>query len=834
MRGITAFTCMSDLRDHLIEESLALFDTPKAAFRKKQAFSRFMNSGWAAAIICLFVGAGVLFGVLWAGRQSPGPTPAVSGEGQDSHEDQQEESEALLLPDETEDEGTTDVSAEEVSTDAEPETEAATEAESDAETETQAPIVVDGSLGLGYQSNGDGTCVVSGLNHCTDTHVVIPTVSPAGDRVIGIGGGAFRETDIEEVVIHGGVAEIGRMAFYDCDQLSAVSLSPGVVEISEFAFWGCDALREIILPDTVTTLGQMVFAYSKSLERVNIPSGVHTVRYQMFVDCVKLSEVTLSEGLVKIDDLAFSGCRSLVSLDIPESVDTFGAAVFMKCTSLKDIRLPSEMRSWGESVFTICTSLERIEIPQGLKRVSRYAFQACDNLTEVVIPEGVTLLGEFALDLCPRLTTVKLPESLQTVEEFAFLDCPELTELSYAGTVEEWAKVKVIISDWKTDALNHLTVVCSNGVVLPSGIIPDETTDTWDGSIATAFAGGQGTKENPYIIKTGAQLAYLAKQVNAGQSYNNKSFLLENDIDLNGISWTPIGTYTKFLQGNFDGGGHRISGLSVRTAVVSDDVACAGLFGFAADCTIRNLELVSPVVEINLENKASYAYIGALCGGYQCPNVEKESYIENCRVTDGKITVQKGNTAHVGGMIGYVISHDGCDILLENLESHATMKVTDTTKAHTGGLAGYLYAYKSGRIEVKNFCGYTTASTIRNGTQYVGTIGAIAAPDGRMTLRSGYGSVTVNGELLTSNSYKNDGYAIVGLIYDGATPKRYYFYDLFGRLTAQNKNMTDLYFCYEPVESGVDHLSAYPKEGVLDEQVWDLSDPKKPTLKFSW
>ena len=38
----------------------------------------------------------------------------------------------------------------------------------------------------------------------------------------------------------------------------------------------------------------------------------------------------------------------------------------------------------------------------------------------------------------------------------------------------------------------------------------------WDGSVATAFAGGDGTESNPYQIADGAQLAYLASEVNKG------------------------------------------------------------------------------------------------------------------------------------------------------------------------------------------------------------------------------------------------------------------------------------------------------------------------------
>ena len=57
----------------------------------------------------------------------------------------------------------------------------------------------------------------------------------------------------------------------------------------------------------------------------------------------------------------------------------------------------------------------------------------------------------------------------------------------------------------------------------------------WDGSIATAFAGGTGTESDPYQIANGAELAYLASSVNSGETYTGKNFVLTANIDLNGL-----------------------------------------------------------------------------------------------------------------------------------------------------------------------------------------------------------------------------------------------------------------------------------------------------------
>ena len=41
----------------------------------------------------------------------------------------------------------------------------------------------------------------------------------------------------------------------------------------------------------------------------------------------------------------------------------------------------------------------------------------------------------------------------------------------------------------------------------------------WDGSVAESFDSGTGTEDDPYIIKTAEQLAYLAQYVNSGAMY---------------------------------------------------------------------------------------------------------------------------------------------------------------------------------------------------------------------------------------------------------------------------------------------------------------------------
>lgn len=165
----------------------------------------------------------------------------------------------------------------------------------------------------------------------------------------------------------------------------------------------------------------------------------------------------------------------------------------------------------------------------------------------------------------------------------------------------------------------------------------------WDGTAAAGFESGTGDSSDPYIIKTAEQLAFLAKQVNGGETYQGKYFQLEADLDLSGSEWAPIGigeretggsTVTKPFAGTFDGKNHKISGLTL-TAGLDDQ----GLFGCSSG-TIRNLGIENGNISISSAER-----IGAICG-------YSSGTIENCW-NSADITGSTEGGIYVGGICGY-------------------------------------------------------------------------------------------------------------------------------------------------------------------------------------
>ena len=93
-----------------------------------------------------------------------------------------------------------------------------------------------------------------------------------------------------------------------------------------------------------------------------------------------------------------------------------------------------------------------------------------------------------------------------------------------------------------------------------------------------------------YEISTGAQLAWLAAQVNSKKDlFSGKTVMLTADIDLGNQAWTPIGNENGFdaelaFSGTFNGDGYTVSGLNVP------DTYFPGLFGqISASAAVQNL-----------------------------------------------------------------------------------------------------------------------------------------------------------------------------------------------------------------------------------------------------
>ena len=288
----------------------------------------------------------------------------------------------------------------------------------------------------------------------------LTTVTITGGR---ISYGAFYNcSDLTSITIGNGVTSIGISAFKNCRNLTNITIPDSVTSIGCAAFSGCSSLQNITLPfvgyerdatDTSSRFGY-IFGYSSfnggikieqghssSAATYYIPATLTTVTItgdnipsDAFCSCFGLTSITISNGVTSIGDKAFEYCSKLTSITIGNSVTSIGKYAFYYCSSLANITIPDSVTSIGNSAFDGCSGLTSVIIGNGVTSLNGF-FGGKANLTTVVIGNGVTSIDSCAFVNCNGLTSITIPDSVTSIGVSAFSGCIGLTSIIIPDSV---------------------------------------------------------------------------------------------------------------------------------------------------------------------------------------------------------------------------------------------------------------------------------------------------------------------------------------------------------------------------------------------------------------
>lgn len=237
------------------------------------------------------------------------------------------------------------------------------------------------------------------------------------------------------------VTDIGSYTFWDCDELTGITIPNTISRISDDMFTLCKKLKKVIFEDgeTVLKLGKYqksddIFKYcpietlylGRNLSYENIANP--------FKGKDKLKEVTIGKFVTEIQYRAFGWCTSLTSVTIPNSVTSIDSEAFTNCSSLKTVTIPNSVTSIGHHAFSWCTSLTSVTIPNSVTKLGYEAFSFCENLTSATIGNSVRIIEQSSFYLCKNLTSVTLPDSLEGIENSAFSGC-HITSIKIPNSV---------------------------------------------------------------------------------------------------------------------------------------------------------------------------------------------------------------------------------------------------------------------------------------------------------------------------------------------------------------------------------------------------------------
>ncbi len=338
------------------------------------------------------------------------------------------------------------------------------------------------STGFMFESNGDGTCTLTKIGDCTDSDIVIPEKSPAGDTVtmiaeyafygaedinsIVIAGKtmeldtkAFQSCEAKKIVISGCDLQVGENAFSYCDDVEEVCITGSNIEVETYAFYdtGKDmnvkivnctgvldekafqscGIEDLTISKSSLELGENAFSYCEDLISVSMENSTLEIGTYAFYDSGDDATVTFTGCDLDMDDKAFQ-CCGLVTLNISGSDTVMGENTFSYCKDLTDVVIGANNIEIGTYSFYNCTSLVNVSIAaesedDGLEIIiDDKAFQCC-SAQNMVIGRGNIELGDNAFSYCEDLVSVDIKGVLSDIGDYAFYDCPAELVISYNG-----------------------------------------------------------------------------------------------------------------------------------------------------------------------------------------------------------------------------------------------------------------------------------------------------------------------------------------------------------------------------------------------------------------
>ena len=186
------------------------------------------------------------------------------------------------------------------------------------------------------------------------------TLNGDGNSYTITGIGTFNGSILDVPSVYNGkpITAIGEFAFYECTNLTEVSIGNSIVEVGPYAFAKCSSLVKVIISDNVSTFGEYAFYWCSELTTVelSVNSKLTSISKSMFHWCEKLSSVTIPNGVTRIENYAFYGCDRLTSITIPSKVTYIGDSAFSN-KGLKSITIPVSVKTIDRAAFCNCTSL---------------------------------------------------------------------------------------------------------------------------------------------------------------------------------------------------------------------------------------------------------------------------------------------------------------------------------------------------------------------------------------------------------------------------------------------------------------------------------------------
>jgi hypothetical protein len=295
-------------------------------------------------------------------------------------------------------------------------------------------------------------------------NIVIPssvTYNSKTYSVTGIGYYAFWNcSDITAITIPSSVEYVVNNAFSGCSGLTTISYNAtnctDMGNSSGAPFNGCTSVTTLSIGANVTSIPSYAFKGCTGLRTVNFDATNCTSfgTQNGISNNTSITTIYIGSGVTNIPSSAFSGCSGLTAVYYRGNIRqwceiTFNSqplnyahSLYINNSLVTNLVIPNTITEIKANAFNGASCLTSITIPESVTSIGNSAFWGCSGLSEITIPSSVTNIGANAFYNCRGLGNVTIPNSVNSIGSNAFYF---VTNIIYYGTAtgSPWGALSV-------------------------------------------------------------------------------------------------------------------------------------------------------------------------------------------------------------------------------------------------------------------------------------------------------------------------------------------------------------------------------------------------------
>lgn len=224
--------------------------------------------------------------------------------------------------------------------------------------------------------------------------------------------------------------------------------SPDLKTIEEKAIRGLSGVTHIVIPDSVTTLKPQIFYDCDNLTSITIGKNVSAIEGGLTSGSGKLTTISVADGNESykvIDNVLYSkDGTTLVHYAIGKSGDAYTIIdgttnilpyAFYGTKNLRTITVPNSVTEIGDRAFNNAYWVTNFILPDTLTSIGYRAFASCGKMTSIILPDTLTNIGSRAFEQCNSLASLTIPQNVTHIGAYLFANAgSKLTSVTFADT----------------------------------------------------------------------------------------------------------------------------------------------------------------------------------------------------------------------------------------------------------------------------------------------------------------------------------------------------------------------------------------------------------------